>query len=1047
MNQDRDPNQDTEKDVERDQVTVPPDDYDSNDLNTEAVTERAGGELARAAQNKSPLTVRYFGDYEIIEEIARGGMGVVYKARQVSLKRVVALKMILAGQLAGDEEVQRFHAEAEAAAILDHPGIVPIYEIGEHQDQHYFSMGFVDGESLADKVKGGPLAPPIAAGYLMKTANAVAYAHDRNVIHRDLKPANVLIDSDDQPKVTDFGLAKQVEADSNLTQSGAVMGTPSYMPPEQAAGRTEEVNELADVYSLGGILYCLITGRAPFQAASSLDTLMQVLDKEPVSPRASNPEIPVDLETICLKCLQKDPSRRYQSASDLSDDLGRFLRREPVVARPVGRIERTWRWCRRKPTHAALFATAMSLVLVITIGGPIVALQQASLRGIADGERNKAQSLAIENQRIAASEREARQNAELTLYVNQIGAAHREWESDRVSSAWDQLNATEEKLRDWEYWYLHSLFSSNQRTLGPDDRKALSVALSADGSCIASGGADGTIQLWNRTNDELIRVLTGHTDLVTSVDVGPRGKSIVSSSNDGTIKLWDVESGNEPKTLQGHKVLPTCVAFNSKGDRIASGGFDKTVRIWNADTGEQLVLLEGHTSYVWSVDFSPDGTRVVSASDDRSIRLWNATTGEETLTLQGHVSPVLIVKWSADGTRVISGSGNGTMVVWDAETGEELRKVQTPSNLHCLALSPDGMRVAYGDDQVIGVWDLVTGARTNRLKGHTGVVDGIAFSPDGATIVSVAESTKLWNSENRQEVVCVGHSSHVQSLGFSADGEWIASGSNDGSIRRWRVDVGEEILSIQGGGAFVAVSRLGDKIASGNIDGSISVFRPSDGQEVCRLEGHEKPVNSLAFNAEGTLLLSGSSDKTLRLWDIASGDNLLVFRGHESTVSSAAFHDESRSAVSGSHDGTIRVWNLTSGLETLRMEGHQGPVNSVYISPDGKSLVSAGHQDCTIRLWGLENGNLLRTFQEQSSVFSVAFSPNGSRIASGHGDDSIRIWDLVSGKPVLSLHGHQDWVSSVAFSKNGDLASASWDKTIRIWPASSADNGSDEEAR
>ena len=288
--------------------------------------------------------IKYFGDYELLEEIARGGMGVVFKARQINLNRIVALKMILAGQFAGQEDVQRFYTEAEAAAQLDHPGIVPIFEIGEHQGQHYFSMGYIEGKSLSHKVADGPLPPREAAELLQRICDAMAYAHERGVIHRDLKPANILIDANGQPKVTDFGLAKKTEADSDLTGTGQILGTPAYMPPEQASGKTDEVGPLADVYSLGAVLYCLLTGRPPHQAASPMDTLLQVLERDPLPPRQLNPNIPQDLESVCMKCLQKNPSHRYGDATELVHELGRFLSGEPTHARPIGSFRYAWNW-------------------------------------------------------------------------------------------------------------------------------------------------------------------------------------------------------------------------------------------------------------------------------------------------------------------------------------------------------------------------------------------------------------------------------------------------------------------------------------------------------------------------------------------------------------------------------------------------------------------------------------------------------------------------------------------------------------------------------
>ncbi|MFO0979319.1 MAG: serine/threonine-protein kinase [Planctomycetaceae bacterium] len=288
--------------------------------------------------------MRYFGDYELIEEIARGGMGVVYKARQVNLNRIVALKMMLAGQLASEDDVKRFRLEAEAAAHLDHPGIVPIFEIGLHEGQHYFSMGFVDGESLSQRIKRGPLPPKEAAELTRKIAESIAYAHSRNVVHRDLKPANILLDQTGEPKVTDFGLAKRTDSDSGLTQTGVVLGTPSYMPPEQAAGRISEIGPLSDVYSLGSVLYCLLSGRPPFQAPTAVETMRQVMDEEPASLSASDPRIPKDLEAICRKCLQKDPAKRYPSAKDVSDDLGRWQRGEKVTAAANTSFSQRWPW-------------------------------------------------------------------------------------------------------------------------------------------------------------------------------------------------------------------------------------------------------------------------------------------------------------------------------------------------------------------------------------------------------------------------------------------------------------------------------------------------------------------------------------------------------------------------------------------------------------------------------------------------------------------------------------------------------------------------------
>ena len=322
-----------------------------SDVESEATVDRPGGDSATESRDS---VVRVFGDYDLLEEIARGGMGVVYRARQRSLNRVVAVKMILAGQLARDEEVQRFYNEAEVAANLQHPNIVAIHEVGKIDDQHFFSMDYVDGPSLSDLVNQGPLTPDRSALLLKQIAEAIEYAHHNGTLHRDLKPQNVLIDQNGQPHVTDFGLARKLDSGSSLTTTGQILGTPSYMPPEQAAGRTSDIGPASDVYSLGSILFVLLTGRPPFQSDSTVETLRDVLESDPPLPRMLNAAVPHDLETICLKCLEKEPTRRYESAALLADDLGLFLQGEPIQARPLGIAGRLVRWARRKPALAVV---------------------------------------------------------------------------------------------------------------------------------------------------------------------------------------------------------------------------------------------------------------------------------------------------------------------------------------------------------------------------------------------------------------------------------------------------------------------------------------------------------------------------------------------------------------------------------------------------------------------------------------------------------------------------------------------------------------------
>ncbi len=365
------------------------------------------------AEAQFPARPSAIAGYEILGVLGRGSMGVVYKARQRGLKRVVALKMVCAGTHSGPDELARFRSEAVAVAELQHPNIVQIYEVGEESGQPFFSLEYVEGGSLARKIDGTPQPPSEAAHLVCVLAAAMEYAHRRGIIHRDLKPANILLTADGMPKISDFGLAKRLEDDAGQTLLGSIVGSPGFMAPEQAAGRIREIGPRSDVYGLGSVLYNLLTGRPPFRAASVLDTLEQVKTQEPIPPSQFQPKLPRDLETICLKCLQKDPALRYATAGDLAEDLRRFEAGEPIVARPVNRAERLWRWCRRNPRVATMSGAIVLLVVGWAVTSTVLyrrarAHQQAAVRAAADARRQEA--LAREN---AA---EARRNAEQAQY-------------------------------------------------------------------------------------------------------------------------------------------------------------------------------------------------------------------------------------------------------------------------------------------------------------------------------------------------------------------------------------------------------------------------------------------------------------------------------------------------------------------------------------------------------------------------------------------------------------------------------------------------------
>jgi len=499
-------------------------------------------------------TVRYFGDYELLLEIARGGMGVVYKARQVSLSRTVALKMILAGQLASTEDVQRFHREAEAAANLDHPHIVPIHEVGEYEGQHYFSMKLIDGGSLASKHM--PVPDRQAAILISTVARAVHHAHQRGVLHRDLKPANILLDAAGQPHVTDFGLARRAAGpesqlgEQGVTRTGNIVGTPSYMAPEQA--RAEKGTSVGvDVYSLGAILYELLSGRPPFRAGTPLDTVLQVLDCEPEPPHKFNPRTNYDLETICLKCLEKDPQRRYGSAEALADDVDRWLSGEPIVARPSTLRERALKWIKRRPAAAALIGVSIAAAAALLIVGLFF-------------------------------------DARLRLALLRVVEVKRDAEADR-----ERARQTNERAQQ-RFTHAQGLLFTAQSSVALPTNPTLALLLGIEGARRMPGFQSNTALQAALESCWEEHALLGHRDQVTALAYSPDGRRMLTASRDKTARLWDTAAGKLLSVLEGHEAGITFATFSPDGRRALTlaPGPDRSVIIWDADTGKRLVRMK-----------------------------------------------------------------------------------------------------------------------------------------------------------------------------------------------------------------------------------------------------------------------------------------------------------------------------------------------------------------------------------------------------------------------------------------------------------------------
>ncbi|HMF12828.1 MAG TPA: serine/threonine-protein kinase, partial [Gemmataceae bacterium] len=965
---------------------------------------------------------RRVGDYELLEQIGQGGMGIIYKARQVRLQRLVAFKMIRPDRLASLADVLRFRSEAEAAASLDHPNIVPIYEVGEHEGEHYFSMKLIEGGSVARHLPGLAKDLPTGVGLLMTVAYAVHHAHQHGVLHRDLKPANILLDAEGRPHVTDFGLAKRLElkpGEEGLTQQGMIVGTPSYMAPEQADSQAA-VSTAADVYSLGAILYELLTGRPPFRASTPLDTLVQLRQQEPTPPRRLNRRVDSDLETICLKCLQKEPRRRYSSAAALGDDLKRWQRGDPIQARPVGRCQRALKWARRRPAIAALSALLV-VVFFAGVAGVIWQWRKAV--------------------HFAAAEHE-------TAYARTIGQSYAEWlagnaDPDRL------LSECDEKSRGWEWHYLRRMFRLRElATLDGHADSVLAVAFSPDGSRIASGSADRTVKVWDRHSQREVFTLSGHAAAVTAVAFSPNGRQLASGSADGNVCVWDVIRGEQVLTWQGHAAAVTGLAFDPDGKRLASTGREESssgeLKLWDAGKGIALASKTWHAPLA-AVAFSPGGRRLVTAGEDALSSAnpiaWDVATLEPVGSFKQQakrMGPSTSVAFSADGHSLAAGSPAGFVRVWDGETAREFLSPTQASVSGVAFGGSDGRYVlAASADNTVRAWATSTGTTAFTLRGHRGGVTSVACSSDGACLASgsLDRMVKLWDIGRREDDLTLRASERYTSIAFSPAGTYLASAPRDKAVLIWDTTTGKPVARLRSLPESVnglTFSADGAQLACSGSDGMVRIREVPSGRKTLELKGHDGPVHAVAFRPDGARLASAGDDGTVRIWEVQSGLGEQCLRGHAGAVHAMAFSPDGGRLASAGKDGVVRLWGAGAGQERLALDDHAGPVYAVAFSADGRRLATAG-QDEIVRVWDAATGELLQSLRGHvGAVRGLAYGPGG-RLASAGDDRAVRLWDP-AGRELLALRGHKDVVCAVAFSLDGNrLASAGDDRTIKVW--------------
>lgn len=913
---------------------------------------------------------RDFGDYELLEEIGYGGMGLVYKARQKSLDRIVALKLLLFGPHAPPDSVKRFRAEAVATAALQHPNLVAIHEVGFCEGQHFIAMDYVEGRSMAALIHGNPLPARRAAGYVKTIAEAMHYAHERGILHRDLKPANVLIDSSDQPRVTDFGLARRLEGGPELTITGQVLGSPNYMPPEQAVGKGGKVSRRTDVYALGAILYHALTGRPPFVGEGLAETVQQVLSVEPVPPRVLNPGVPADLETVCLKCLEKDPAKRYATAQALAEELGRFLGGKPVAARPVGRVGKTWRWCQRQPVRASLIA-ALALVC---LGGAAAVLWQWR-------EAEAARAVAERAQRGLKQE----------LYASLLAEARANRWSGRAGRRFDSLEAVRQAAAI---------------------RPSLELRNEAI-ACLAL--PDIRVKSW---------VKMGNRTELLGFAIDGAFERCACAYPDGSISLRRLRDDSELMrfTARG-QVEPGLFLFSHRGRFLCMRTSGKeNITVW--DTARQQLVLSPSFE-VRNVCFTPDEKQVVLAEASGRIHFCDLASGTETNGLT--VPPRLIhVAVDPEGKRLaVSRESDPSVIIFNLGSNTICASLTNVSSGGFMSWSPDGQVLACTSGERLYLWVVATG-ELQTLEGHKGVVTAAQFNHQGDLLVSMGWDgmIRLWDPKLALPLVSLP-GGWVQN-GFDTSDRRLACAVSRHENGICEVTAARECRRLGRVGILWAgnFSADGQVLATASGD-EVCLWQVHMNRLVARLP--MRAARSVTWHPNGTSLVA-SGWSGIGLWPIERSTDGAAVRaepGRELSnwhLERAALASDGRFLVAaGATNADLLALDLDQPKEPRLLLGHPG-ATSVSISPNGKWFATGTWKGTGVKVWSTETWKPIKELAVSGNAF-CAFSPDGKWLLTSSGEECC-LWSTDPWEPRWKLPRDRagDMPGGFAFSGDARLA-------------------------
>jgi len=1047
----------------------------------------------RASVEASTLVLdkHQFSGYELLGEIARGAMGVVFRARQFRPERIVALKVIASGELASPKMVERFHTEAETAARLEHPHIVPIFEVGNEGHWHFFSMRLIEGPTLAQALTQRRLPLALSVALMGKLARAVHYAHSRGVLHRDIKPGHVLLDAQGEPHLTDFGLAKALEGDSDLTHSEAVLGTPAYMAPEQASGNTRDATTAADVYALGAVLYETLAGRPPFRAENTPALLRKIVEAEPKPPSAfaiydsrsatatGQPDPRVnrkssfvhlaDLDAICLKCLEKNPTLRYLTAAQFADDLERALNGEPLLARPSTATQRTRKWIRRNPAKAGLAATAAVAVVLITT---ISLAFNFSLTRARDAARATA-----EESRDRLVTQHLRENANWNAAGHAFLGTVPLLEALRIETNSTRRQPIEERLAATLNFSPRLLHVWNAGDV------PVAVQFTRDGQRLVASLRSSAARAWDLTSGKALPAsIESSRSRRSPAVISPNGMRVLEffKTRDRYASVWNIGTG-EATPLALDSGGGGAGAFSADGKMIATGG--SHVRLWNPDTGEQLpITVTNDFSCTW-LAFSPDGRRLLTAQGKDKIWLWQLPSGErdaEPITAVHSIEP----KFSPDGESLLL-SATGRVQVVNLATHRIDLSVWQNVMMFELNFHPDGETFATAAwNQQVRVWDYPSGVSGPPTITHESGANHAVFSPDGTLFATAGfdyEVRLVREGSHRPVAPAMRHASLIESLAFSPDGRLLAIGDANGVVEVWDLETSAKpVLVGDASVRLLAMNTDASCAAVVNADGELRLMNPTTGR-TDPLEGaNDAPAFHGAFDQAGRYLSAAMGTNGAAVWETATR-KLLNRMATNKDVRLALLNKEGNEVITATSTGTLQRcgvqsgqpvgiamecgepisllrwsddarWIAAGGKRTLHVFDARsgGPLGApiqldrydslseARFTRDGTKLVLCAKNEAIIpgaaRLLELPSLRVLALLQHSDGLTALAFSPDEKLIATGGEDNVIRVWRASDGQQVSSDLRHNTILNGVLFRPDGRvLASGCLDGTLRLW--------------